>query len=347
MIVSIEFFKTVWKHLINKIIKLDDKIDKLIDEIPQSDWNTNDPKDPSYINNRICYANLTKETILPETEFTATRYDSNIEYYKEDDSNNIFNYEFYNTINNNEIVDVVYDGIAYENVSISKEEAYLGGGLYVTFASIGKFNDTPFCIQIPDSYTNSIIYFKTSGAHTISIVKVTGSYKKIDGNYLNLCRSYNEFSEDLHNRDKIVSNKLLTEYGDFIDRKYRNYNIDVFLDSYTNSLKCSITYNNIISYLNNGTDVFLEYLDQIYLLNARPSTYLSFINISRDNASDEYVIKSLEVSDRDGTMAVATEKESIRVSNKYVILNSSAEGSTKKFKITVDDTGTLSATEVT
>ena len=30
-----------------------------------------------------------------------------------------------------------------------------------------------------------------------------------------------------------------------------------------------------------------------------------------------------------------------------LILNSSTEGSTKKFKITVDDTGTLSATEVT
>ena len=33
--------------------------------------------------------------------------------------------------------------------------------------------------------------------------------------------------------------------------------------------------------------------------------------------------------------------------DKAIILTSSTAGSTKKFKITVDDTGTLSATEVT
>lgn len=35
------------------------------------------------------------------------------------------------------------------------------------------------------------------------------------------------------------------------------------------------------------------------------------------------------------------------VDNKEVVVNSSTEGSTKKFKITVDDTGALSAVEVT
>lgn len=307
----------------------------------QSDWNQNDDTQPDYVKNRICYVTLMKETVLPETEFTATVHNDYYDYYVANDNNHIFNNEFYNTIDNAEMADVIYDGVAYENVSISKEEAYVGSGSYMTFITIGKFNDTPFCIQIPEGYSESTIFLKTSGTHTISIVRGIGSYKKINGNYLDLCRSYGEFSEDLNNGNKIVSNKLLKEYGDFIDRKYKNIYIQVYFDRHENRLMCSDSYNNIISKLQNGADVFLTYSDQTYSLNAWLTTYLSFINISIDSTNDEYVIKSLKVSNEDSVYPVITEEESIRVSNNYLILNSSTEGSTKKFKIAIDDNGII------
>ena len=288
----------------------------------QPDWNQNDDTQPDYVKNRICYVTLMKETVLPETEFTATVHNDYYDYYVANDNNHIFNNEFYNTIDNAEMADVIYDGVAYENVSISKEEAYVGSGSYVTFITIGKFNDTPFCIQIPEGYSESTIFLKTSGTHTISIVRGIGSYKKINGN-------------------KIVSNKLLKEYGDFIDRKYKNIYIQVYFDMHENRLMCSDSYNNIISKLQNGADVFLTYSDQTYSLNAWLTTYLSFINISIDSTNDEYVIKSLKVSNEDSVYPVITEEESIRVSNNYVILNSSTEGSTKKFKIAIDDNGII------
>lgn len=49
----------------------------------------------------------------------------------------------------------------------------------------------------------------------------------------------------------------------------------------------------------------------------------------------------------DDTDAVNKEYVDSRVGNDYIILSSSTADSTKKFKITVDDTGTLTATEVT
>lgn len=351
MIVSIEFFKTVWKQLINKINKLDDKINKVNDGISQSDWNTNDTKDPSYINNRICYATLTKKTILPETEFTATVHNDYYDYYVASDSNNAFNSEFYNNIKDEKNVDVIYDGIVYKNVSLSKEDAYVGGGMYITIVSIGKFNDTPFCIQVSETSSNNAIYFKTQGTHTVSITKPHLSYKKIDGNYLNLCKNYNDFSDDSHNSEKIVTNNLLTEHDNFIvnkyDNKYSTYYAYLYFSDNVNKFDFSDTFDDIISYLNNGRDVVLTYLNQIYIVNFKTSTSLSFINISSNNANDGYMIKSFELFNNSTRFPTVTEKDSIELSNNYVILNSSTSGSTKKFKITVDDTGTISATEVT
>ena len=66
--------------------------------------------------------------------------------------------------------------------------------------------------------------------------------------------------------------------------------------------------------------------------------------------SDELVVQRTEVLKKLDPKylpdTVAT-KDDLEAARSYVILNSSTEGSTKQFKITVDDSGTLSATEVT
>ena len=57
----------------------------------QPDWNQNDETQPDYIKNRICYMTLMKETVLPETEFTATVHNDYYDYYVANDNNHIFN----------------------------------------------------------------------------------------------------------------------------------------------------------------------------------------------------------------------------------------------------------------
>lgn len=52
-------------------------------------------------------------------------------------------------------------------------------------------------------------------------------------------------------------------------------------------------------------------------------------------------------ADEDGKMLVVNNGEWAKSDGKSITLKSSTEGSTKKFKLTIDDTGTLTATEVT
>ena len=64
------------------------------------------------------------------------------------------------------------------------------------------------------------------------------------------------------------------------------------------------------------------------------------INTTYYLSSDNIIVRETEISTLNGYVGAMIDAHS-------VILPSSTEGSTKKFKITVDDTGTISATEVT
>lgn len=57
-------------------------------------------------------------------------------------------------------------------------------------------------------------------------------------------------------------------------------------------------------------------------------------------------VKWISCENSDSPLAPKTYVDK-RITEKEVILKSSTEGSSKKFKITVDDTGTIKATEVT
>ena len=69
------------------------------------------------------------------------------------------------------------------------------------------------------------------------------------------------------------------------------------------------------------------------------------------NNDNGYAVLSVEGKSGSKTLDVTAERISIGsiygISTTEMILKSSTSGSTKKFKITVDDTGTLSATEIT
>lgn len=75
---------------------------------------------------------------------------------------------------------------------------------------------------------------------------------------------------------------------------------------------------------------------RIYAFNSE-LTKRVVITLNFPSASDDAILSSIEV----------TEQNIALDGNSSIILNSSTSGSSKKFKITVDDSGTISATEVT
>ena len=69
-------------------------------------------------------------------------------------------------------------------------------------------------------------------------------------------------------------------------------------------------------------------------------TGIPAINTTYYLSSDNMIVRETEIATLNGYVGAMIDAHS-------VILPSSTEGSTKKFKITVDDAGTISATEVT
>lgn len=87
----------------------------------------------------------------------------------------------------------------------------------------------------------------------------------------------------------------------------------------------------------NGTNISIPETG-IYFISVDGLTYISSLsNITALPFDDKYI---------PNTIARKAELDS-RITEKEVILTSSTSGSTKKFRITVDDTGTIKATEVT
>ena len=80
-------------------------------------------------------------------------------------------------------------------------------------------------------------------------------------------------------------------------------------------------------------ETIATYLDGIIIYNPNKITSTNTITIVAEGARLDF----LSIND----------EKPITISAKDIILQSSTAGSTKKFKITVDDSGTISATEVT
>lgn len=90
-----------------------------------------------------------------------------------------------------------------------------------------------------------------------------------------------------------------------------------------------------------GLEYILSY-DELFLLQNYPvltPTQLSLISDINASINDSSIVTLSSNSAYSGA--------SLKIDGYGIIINSSTHGSTKKFRITVDDTGTISATEVT
>ena len=219
---------------------------------------------------------------------------------------------------------VIWDGVSYNPVIT------MFGGQIPAFGNLGLFGigDTT---DYPFAYMNDGIgdplwaTADTAASHTIKVIATKASYEKIDSKFLPVA---DETAPGICSLSEIL-NAVGHEYHSTLNRSVTT----------TEGLKDVINevngrYSNISVRINN------EFNGQILTGETGSVAGHSAANIIiADNIPDNSITAYSSVADK---------LEKVWELSKYgVIINSSTKGSIKKFKITVDDSGTISAAEVT
>ena len=311
----------------------------------QSDWNQNDSTATDYIKNRPFYTGDTSETVLVE-ESTVSFSGSGGMYSAQIQSN------FEATVG--ETYKVTWDGATYECVCVDFRNSLFIGNLSI--AGAGSDTGEPFLMRINNGSGIEIYTKDASASHTISISGSIAEVVQIPDKYIS-----NTF------RDVVIAGNPLNWSEDDWTKYYGLFQSGKLL-----------MINGIENYDSEGYVLSMFYVSKgahnisvvsstgnLYKLGANSSSeenkfyYAPIINRGAfyfqyqqtgSYASEAY--KRLEMSDglaftTKNANEDAVRKKVVLDGDKEIILSSSTSGSTKKFKITVDDSGTISATEVT
>lgn len=262
---------------------------------------------------------------------------------------------------------VLWDGVEY-NVTVT-----LLGNMYPSFGNLGMIGfgettDAPFMYMDQGAGNELWATTDTATSHTIKVIWKKETYKMIDENFLPKYVSYEV--QDLTDEEKTIARNnvnalskdvlveiptnivLASDFERYYEKhketglpiKWDGKNITYIqylgsnngIKDYVLSIGRSLF--RIKEYIYNGekhlalsnTDSFYNdiYVDQIQFESDIGESYKT---ISLDSLGN--------LRTNDGGM--------VMIWNDGVVVYSCTQGSTKKFKITVDDSGTISATEVT
>ena len=325
----------------------------------QPDWNQNDDTQVDYVKNRPFYMGGPVEAVLVE-ESTASFVDDGGIYVSS------FQSTFEATVG--ETYKVSWDGTTYECICVAFDNSLWIGNLSI----IGLGSDTgePFQMLIYNGIEISIMTADTSASHTFSISGIVQEIVKIPAKFI----------------DKDTSGYIVVHKSDTMtEEEAENYNIalsngeavfiswesayiqEISVSTETDSTGASVVYLTLrispfeIYEIAQNSEGLFSFGDR-KLLRA----YFPGYKITGDKnpdigiTNDKVNISPSGVSAGVGTtntlfsvIANGTESKNFDVLGNgeavapAFILYSSTSGSTKKFRITVDDTGTISANEVT
>lgn len=216
--------------------------------------------------------------------------------------------------------EVIYDGISYV-----VERHVLSNSISVNSYSFRQYVGDPYLKEYPFAiefnYDHNTVFTKTSGEHTF-VVNVS-SVKQIDQNLIPPQTVYVNATggNDANGDGSLITNVTLDKTYDEIYALLKR-GVDVKI----------IRENSILNYLGSqeGVIIFSAYLsldEQVTLACA----------IRNDNTA---MLQASNLTDSFLPIGIGGEL------NAPLILKSGTPGSSKKFKITIDDSGTISATEV-
>ena len=323
------------------VVKIDPKY------LDQSDWDQNDVAAPSYIKNRPFYTGDPVETVFVE-ESVITFKDSGEGLYLAQ-----FELTFVPTVG--ETYKVSWDGSVYESTCLEFSKALTIGNLSI----MGEGSDTgePFLMVIKNGQFASdrngidIHTLDTSASHTISISGRTTQVVKIDEKYLPdtvAAKSDVEVAQTTAENAQTTANaaKTTAENAQTTANAAKST-----AETAKSKVEKALTVESSGNILAPVASMIKGTYQKLYLSSEDSKVQSSFgvtgstglqITVGRDGGFNAPVSNPSTV-------------EFISNGGRYMclkgidelILNSSTSGSTKKFKITVDDTGTISATEVT
>ena len=330
----------------------------------QPDWHQNDSTQPDYIKNRPFYTGDPVETVLVE-EQTVAFSDMGWAYGVEGLQ---VGFDFVL----GQMYDVSWDGTTYKCVCI----AHASGALFVGNAAFFGGADTgePFLFGCADGFLSAMTS-STQAEHTISITTIEQSITKIDTKYI-------PWSDAVGLKLPVIISKS-DDFTDDEKQKYfdafKNGSLVLYLGKNHAGVVVSVFYSKNVGFRMTVID------SNGYLYIYRSSDGWSSNDISEngiirtiDNVLSDKTSWGLLKSDSNSVSIGEAFKASIRWNSttkkpciyketrsstsgvigiensdifcsgdKDVILTSSTADSTKKFKITVDDSGTITATEVT
>ena len=316
----------------------------------QPDWNQNDATQPDYVKNRPFYMGNPVETVLVE-ESTVTFEDEGGFYL------GVLESTFSATVG--ETYKVSWDGTTYECACVE----YSGSTVIGNSSIIGVGSDTgePFIMTVNNGSNLAIFTADTSASHTFSISGLAPEVVKIDEKYLPdtiATKSEVEVAQNMANSNKEV---LYSAFGSSFTFTFdkQTSGRDTFLFNGFNYYKIS-DFNpakeNVISF--NGTAENGEE-SSIIRTGSNCVEYGRFIVVASSGVCSlpitDTVTKSFTAPsaglyamyNEGNTSATAGTGQFTMMQMDGLTIKSSTDGSTKRFRITVDDTGTLKATEVT
>lgn len=315
----------------------------------QSDWNQNNETAPDYVKNRPFYTK-TVETVLVEEITVSFSGLSGIYQGK-------FSSTFSPTIG--ETYKVSWDGTVYECVCGSMQ----GAGVIGNASIIGAGSDSgePFCMIVPGSGEIIIGSTEASDSHTCSIGYTVPQVVQIDEKYLPdtvATKSEVEATQEVLDGvfssvatftfDKQTSGRDTFDFNGFNYYKISDFNPapeDVISFEGTNELGEEYsgihTGNNCVEY---GGFFIVVASAGVCSLATSETTTMSFTSPSAGLYA-QYEEGNQNRTAGTGEFTLRSSTGSLPITD--LLLKSSTAGSTKKFKITVNDSGTLTATEVT
>lgn len=334
----------------------------------QPDWDQNDPTQPDYIKNRThFYKDKETVTLMEEQTVSFT--------ILEDEGLGQARSPVYIDLDVDSTYIVKFDDIEYEcTVKQGNDILFIGNGFFVGEEDTHE----PFLYGILGSEQGAWIYFGTEKNHTISVVMSRIGIQKIPKKFIPWDES--NFKEPIdiylspaawgYEETVLYYNKwreghtIIIHYyggedaGIIISMYYANtVGLQICTISTTGALmywsndenrwrRSDITENGLKTTVNDVIDntyswpIFREHNDNVNIGDTISAKFTWNINDKKPAIFQRSTTNISGVINETYTNLVLNE-------DKEIILTSSTEGSSKKFALTVDDSGTISATEVT
>lgn len=310
----------------------------------QPDWNQNDSTATDYIKNRPFYEGDPSETVFVE-ESTVSFSGSGGIYSAQIQSN------FEATVG--ETYKVTWDGVAYECVCVDFRNSLFIGNLSIMGA--GSDTGEPFLMWINNGSGIEIYTKDASASHTFSISGSIAEVIQIPDKYIS-----NTF------KDVVIAGNPLNWSEDDWTKYYGLFQSGKLLminGIGSNDSKCyvlSMSYTSQIAHNISAIDstgnlyslgVYQDGVEDKFYWAPIISYDMFYFRYNKTGSSTSEAYERLEVHDgltftTKNANEDAVSRKVVLEGDKEIILSSSTSGSTKKFRVTVDDSGTLTATEV-